>query len=558
MSPVRAGTARPPVISADALAHQAEALTDALEVGADYLRPDLVREARRVTDKVGERMTMAGNHTVVALAGATGSGKSSLFNALVGEAVSPIGARRPTTAAPAAAVWGADSASELLDWLGVQTRHHVADPGPEIFGTLDSLVLLDLPDFDSRVVEHRHEVTRLLDLVDVFVWVTDPQKYADAVLHDEFVTVRAAHQPVTIAVLNQSDALGADALRACADDLRTLLVRDGLAEPQILVTSAKTGFGVPQLRQRLSNHVASASASRERLCADITTVARSLRRDVGEAEATIGESPDDALLAALARSAGVPVVLDAVEKDFRREAQGRTGWIFTRWSRAFSPEPLRRLRLDKVETRDGIPIGEADVRAVIGRSSLPPATPAARASLDLATVELGDSAARGLPNQWAHAVYAASSPSRHGLADALDRAVLSTPLRARAPLWWQVMGVLQVVFGAATLIGIGWLVVLFGAAGLQLPLPDPPSVGRLPVPTLMLVGGLLGGLLSAYLSRIMARVGGRRRRRLIEDRLVEAISAVADERLLTPVREVLKQHARTRTLLDQAASPTRT
>ena len=126
---------------------------------------------------------------MVALAGATGSGKSSLFNAIVGEQVARIGARRPTTSVPSAAVWGTTSATELLDWLSVSSRHQVdgakrmddadaagsdgvgsdglAVTGPA--GSLDGLVLLDLPDFDSRVDAHRIEAQRVLELVDIFV-----------------------------------------------------------------------------------------------------------------------------------------------------------------------------------------------------------------------------------------------------------------------------------------------------------------------------------------------------------------------------------------------------
>ena len=51
------------------------------------------------------------------------------------------------------------------------------------------------------------EAERVLELVDVFVWVTDPQKYADARLHDEFVSLLSQHDAVTLAVLNQSDRL---------------------------------------------------------------------------------------------------------------------------------------------------------------------------------------------------------------------------------------------------------------------------------------------------------------------------------------------------------------
>ena len=47
--------------------------------------------------RAGERLRLSGSHTVVALAGATGSGKSSLFNALAGGRLSAVGVRRPTT-----------------------------------------------------------------------------------------------------------------------------------------------------------------------------------------------------------------------------------------------------------------------------------------------------------------------------------------------------------------------------------------------------------------------------------------------------------------------------
>ncbi|MCP4083987.1 MAG: ABC transporter [Actinomycetia bacterium] len=109
--------------------------------------------------------------TVVALAGPTGAGKSSLFNALCGADISTTGVRRPTTGAVHGCVWG-DGAESLLNWLGVTHRHHL----PAGDSGLDGLVLLDLPDFDSTATAHRVEVDRLVELVDLLVWVIDPQK----------------------------------------------------------------------------------------------------------------------------------------------------------------------------------------------------------------------------------------------------------------------------------------------------------------------------------------------------------------------------------------------
>src|SRR3712207_1359172 len=132
--------------------------------------------------------------TVVALAGPTGAGKSTLFNALAGRPLVREGVTRPTTSTATAAVWGAPDGG-LLDWLEVPSRHTLDGGGPE------GLVLLDLPDFDSVEISHRLEVDRLVRLVDLLVWVVDPQKYADASLHEQYLRPLARHAAAMLVVL---------------------------------------------------------------------------------------------------------------------------------------------------------------------------------------------------------------------------------------------------------------------------------------------------------------------------------------------------------------------
>ncbi len=593
MSPLRMGQAHVPTVSALELAERAAALSQACSLGARELEPAHVDHAVNLVDKVRERTSIAGGHTVVALAGATGSGKSSLFNAIVGAPVARIGARRPTTALPSAAVWGDSSASELLDWLSVSARYHVGSgavapadgpvlpndaqaPEPEagegsvggdrpagvdssaaplpadaLVGSLDGLVLLDLPDFDSRVEAHRDEAQRILELVDIFVWVTDPQKYADALLHEDYVRALATHDAVTFVVLNQSDRLAPDAITACRDDLRRLLVADGLTGTRVFATSARTGAGVAEFVQQLANAVASANATRHRLSADLVAVAGTLRAGVADTEVTPRVDADSGLVDALSRAAGVPIVLDAVAQDYRRESRQAGGWLFTRWLSSVKADPLARLRLNKTVVSMKS-VGEADVRAVLGRSSIPPPSPAARSAVSLATRQLADRAATGLPVRWAHAVADAAAPEDAALADALDQAILRTPLRSRTPLWWTVAGVLQWIFGAAVIGGALWLTVLAVVAWLQLPDLPTPTVGVLPWPFLLLAAGVVLGLLTAGLSRMAARIGAKRRAGKVGKRLREAISAVAAERIVEPVAAVLARHAQVRELLERA------
>jgi energy-coupling factor transporter ATP-binding protein EcfA2 len=92
------------------------ALDKVVELGEGRLDNELLDPARELSRRAGERLRLSGSHTVVALAGATGSGKSSLFNALAGAQVSQPGVRRPTTGVAHAVVWGAVGAGPLPGW----------------------------------------------------------------------------------------------------------------------------------------------------------------------------------------------------------------------------------------------------------------------------------------------------------------------------------------------------------------------------------------------------------------------------------------------------------
>jgi GTP-binding protein EngB required for normal cell division len=559
MSPLKMGSKQVKSVSSEELTARSRALEQAVAAGGAQLDPAAVTSANAVVEKITQRISKTGNHTVVALAGATGSGKSSLFNALVGSTVAVVGARRPTTSRPVAAVWGEEDATDLLDWLSVSQRHHVdlppdSDDGlPGTPWNLDGLVLLDLPDFDSRVDAHRAESERVLELVDVFVWVTDPQKYADARLHDDYLRTLSTHDAVTVVVLNQADRLSAEAKSQIRGDLTRLAAEDGIPGVQVIATSAATGAGVDDLRLRLATAVAAQNAAQHRLLADISASAGALRGGVALTEPTLSDAVDAGLVDALARAAGIPTVVAAVERDYRNQAWGRTGWPFTRWVRALRPDPMKRLRLntrDAVEEKLAVTAG--DVRTVLGRSSLPPPTPAARSAVELATRRVGDEAAEGLPNRWAEAVADAATPPGPELADALDQAVVGTSLKMRAPMWWQAFGLAQLVLALVAVLGFLWLAVLVVMGWLALPEIDTPRLGPLPYPLLMFAGGLLLGLALAALARTLGRTGARRRGQRIRRRLTDQIADVARERIVGPVRLVLERHRITRESLDRA------
>ena len=280
----------------------------------------------------------------------------------------PSRARRPTTSTPTAGIWGADQSGELLTWLGVGARHFVDPTDRRVgeAGTLDGLVLLDLPDFDSREKANRAEAERVLALADVFVWVTDPQKYADARLHDDYVKALAAHEAVMIAVLNQADRLSDADRKRIVGDLGRLLKADGVPNVQVLATSATTGLGVEDLRQRLANVVAGAAATRTRLAGDVRMAATEVRKGVADREHDLPKRATPTLVDA---SAGPPGCRPSSAPWTATTAGHRRRWLaFTRWVRAFVPAAPAAAR-HRRRGGDRDPDQRGDVRAVLGRSS---------------------------------------------------------------------------------------------------------------------------------------------------------------------------------------------
>jgi energy-coupling factor transporter ATP-binding protein EcfA2 len=521
-----------------ALTDRLGALRDAVEAADGSLPATQVQPARDLLAKAGAR-TALGDATVVALAGATGSGKSTLFNALAGAELSSPGVRRPTTGAAHASVWGAQS-TELLDWLGVPRRHVHPDPEPE----LDGLVLLDLPDHDSTKVENRLEVDRLVQLVDVLVWVLDPQKYADGAVHDRYLAPHAGHAAVLVVVLNQVDRLDATSRTAVLSDLARLLGAEGLGSVPVVPVSARTGEGVPELRTLLAARVAARRAASDRLAADVRAVASRLAQDCGGAPGEIGKAERRALVDALSDAAGVPVVTAAVERSVRAQGVGATGWPALRWTRKLRADPLRRLH-----------VGGSPHELV--RTSLPPASGAQQARVADAVRRVRDVAGDDLSPAWRDTLRTTLDARAIGLPDRLDRAVAGADLDVqRTPLWWGAVGFLQWLLLLVALAGAGWLLLLVGLGFAQLDEVLPlPEVSGIPLPSLLLGAGLLCGLLLAAVTRPFVRASARRRARRAESRLRERVGEVARVEVLDPVEAELTAQRQYCSALARAASP---
>jgi GTPase Era involved in 16S rRNA processing len=516
-----------------------EGLDAATDAARGRLDDDLVDDARAVVDRASGRLRLSAEHTVVAIAGATGSGKSSTFNALTGLELSAVGVRRPTTSWASACVWGREGADELLEWLGIPSRHQTTRDSMLDSGRrgkdneLEGVVLLDLPDHDSTEVSHHLEVDRLVQLADLLIWVLDPQKYADAAVHDRYLAPLATHQGVMLVVLNHIDTVPEQRRQAMVDDVRRLLAEDGLPEVPVIPVSARHGLGIAELRSEIADRVSAKKMTRARLEADLRAAASRLDAACGQGKTrALSDERVAALEEALAEAAGVPTVVAAVERSTRMRAGRATGWPITAWFSRLKPDPLKRLHLD---------LG-AEGRQLTGRArtSVPEATQVQRARVDSEVRALADDVSSGLARPWVESVRRASVARLPEIGDRLDKALGETDLGAtRTPMWAGAVRVLQWMLLAAALVGGLWLLALAGAAFLKLPEPATPSTAGIPVPTLLLVAGVGMGVLLALVCRFLVSATARRRARVAGQRLREAVHSVATELVVEPVEAEL-------------------
>jgi len=549
------------------VAERLTALAQAVAAGHEALPPDLLARAQQVQERAGHRLRLSERHTVVAMAGATGAGKSSLVNALIGEEVAAVDVLRPTTSQALAVVQGPEGSGPLLDWLGVRERVVVTGPPAD-----EGLVLLDLPDHDSVRTEHRLEAERLVALVDLMVWVLDPQKYADAAVHERYLRPLAGHGGVMLVVLNQVDRLSAPDRDAALGDLHRLLDSDGLAGVAVLPVSALTGTGIDALRAALSEAARRRVAARHRIEADVVEVADAIGRRCAPPGGRPGRGATPALAGrgrtrtaltgelvdAFAQAAGVPLVIEAVRGSTVLAARRATGWPPTRWLSRLRADPLATLHL---ATAGSARRGERSETVEVSRTSLPPAGPAQTARARAAVRAYTDAVTGDAPDPWVLLARGAvdlpevAEGSRASLADVLDTAVAGAPITVRRPRWWAVVGATQWVLLAIAVGGLAWLGALAALDALALPAPTPPRWGEVPAPTLALLGGMALGLLLAGAARLVARVGAGRRAQRAAASLRAAVAAAAGRSVVDPVDEVLARLELCRSAAVRAATP---
>lgn len=494
------------------------ALDRILELGPGRLPDDEVAAARGLRQRIDERLALGDGLTVVAVGGGTGVGKSALVNRLVGTPVATEGVRRPTTGRPLAVAADLDGPTHaLLEWLAIEDRRAVPGALPP------GLVLVDLPDHDSVVEDHRLTSARLAARVDALLVVVDPVKYARADLHEGPLAALSRHADVVTVVLNRCDELAAAKVERCRADLVRHLDARGLHGAGPVTTSARTGDGIPEVRAHVHDLAAASTAARRRLLDDAARLGDALAAalpDLGTAELDV-----DALVDPLLEAADGHRVIGDAEVVYRRDARDALR------------SPVARALRRPVTAVGGLARG----LGILERRPEP--DPRATSTVRIGTVlarEVHLAATTGA----AHAALSRTiDRTAHEAAPALADAVDGVGLRPARRRWWAALRGLRGVAELTLTVGVVWLALLGLGDWLQLPeLPTPQVTEALTLPTALLLGGLAVRVVLGLLSRWWTAVGAGRHRRDVERRVRARLAEAVHARIAEPFTAEVGHH----------------
>ncbi len=592
-----------PAVAASPFARSVASLKEAISYGEGRVPETVLLDAAETLERLSQRRELSTEHTVIGFFGATGSGKSTLFNAIAGQNIALSAPTRPTTSTVQAAIWEAEGSEELLDWLGIDKRVYpqtqalaaeeasggavapnaVTEPAPGLFNRIrravggrgemrtrtGGLILLDMPDFDSVTTTNRDLAARMMRYVDVLVWVVDPQKYADAVIHRDFMVPLAASGAQALCVLNQADKLAPAEVPAVLASLTRLLQAEGteahlLAAP--IAVSARTGEGVDVLRDLLAQVAAAKSLSLQRTDAQLRATASQLRTYAGGEGAVLAGAyaleAEQKLVKACYTSSQAEQVLQAATASYRRAAGQHTGWILTRWMSRLKADPLRRLHLgqqdekkssSKAEKSAGMLGSESENAPELVASSLPPLSAAQKAGMANAVRQYSKQMAARIDEPWKRSIKEAALSREAELPELLERDMTRIDYglgRTRAP--WVIFNTLQWIALLSALVGVSWLTLISGMAYLQIQLPPAPTPegSPVPLPTLLLLLGILLGIASAGVGRLLTAMGSRYYARKLRGRLQTGVEKAVQSCVVAPVQLEAKRLNAYRKALD--------
>jgi hypothetical protein len=193
--------------------------------------PSLARNLRKRIDILKYKQGMP--CLWVVFLGGTGTGKSTLFNAFCGAALSATGVERPKTCGPilytpqgcpvdknfplpaTESCKNSSEIGELKTATGAAGCLMILEHARNEFS---HLVVVDTPDLDSVEIDNRQIAEDLFLLSDAVIFVTSQEKYADEVPHRFLLRIMQGQRPFFV-LFNKAEEEGGEELSHAKDRL---------------------------------------------------------------------------------------------------------------------------------------------------------------------------------------------------------------------------------------------------------------------------------------------------------------------------------------------------
>lgn len=500
----------------------AELLDRSVAIADDFLPEVDTEPAALAARRTRNRMGYLGESVVIALAGGTGSGKSSLLNAMAGEAVAPAGVIRPTTSE--ALAWLPLSPEpglvRLLDDMGIERRVGHGQPR--------HLAVLDMPDTDSTEGTHRETFERLLPMVDAVVWVVDPEKYADRILHADYLSPLARYADQFLFVMNQIDRLSEQELHDVMTDFRKRLVQAGIAEPVVVPVAADppagSSRGVEDLLEIVDRRFEEKLVVRNKLITDVQVAGEALAMAAGLASGPLGfdenwdrtsASVSNQLVSMLAGPETVAVAEEQGAQAAGRAAAGPLGSLLA----TTKSSQLGRLL--------GIRPDDSAIEQSVGAWETRPGLEAALGELEGFASEMATRAGGPFAIKL-RSEFGGDMDQRVRLAVSQARESAALDLRPEVLPWWKAVSIVKwLLLAIAGASGVWWWV-------------NPLARGDWPWPVMVIATSLVVGLGLSRLADSSGRRAGSRAALRYRQRIIASVDDGLRRAIGSPMRSLLE------------------
>ncbi len=594
--------------------HRAAECLDVVQgtCGSETFLVQAREDLRRLEDQLERRDALDPRVTVIAVAGPSGTGKSTVVNTLARRnSLVPTGMHRPTTTELVAYVDAEVTAAPFLELSGIPrsvsvefctTRSNplrdslgMVGEGHQVRSALTQCghpIVVEVPD-TLLVPELTSAASQVLETADLILWTTDSQKYADAAFHSR-ISAFPRH-PNSYFVLTHTEGLTESQLQTLNQELAAIAERIGVS-PEILQISLYDESSLARFRETVAelSHAPEARWRGEQAAIHhaATKLGQDLELDVtGEFSTQPVQAPSVASPPSPAETKLVDQVtqvsgLSAMEANFSKQYL-RAGGFWTLWpvlSWLAGIKPLSHVNQDNSATP-----GEPEADKPVGPSADPSpeqtadesATPAVTDSTpDLPSVAPQTdslnrffprvnvagitSAARSYaatasahrPSKWVDFAQLKAVELSGNLVSALNLALESWKFPARpARTWWRIWRLGHWFWLAALVVGLLWSLVagvaFLGGAGTSAAVW---MVGPVPFPLLVLVAAVAGTLVWSLVGTKILHCGARNYGRECADKFRSLIQEVTRQGFLVKMNQNLDLYPQLSELVSEMRS----